>query len=73
MKIEYPSYIFVAGIAFLLGISSTMFVVSHEQTKNTNLVEQQTLITERNRVYLVERGAEDDAGELALSQHQEVN
>jgi len=28
---------------------------------------------ERDRLYIIERGAEDDAADLALSEHQEVN
>lgn len=30
-------------------------------------------IQERNRIYIIERGAEDDASDKALSEHQEVN
>ena len=28
---------------------------------------------ERDRIYIIERGAEDDAGELGLIDHQEIN
>lgn len=28
---------------------------------------------ERDRIYVIDRGAEDDAAEMALSEHQEVN
>ena len=35
--------------------------------------EVQVAIEERNRIHVIERGAEDDAEELGLSEHQEVN
>ena len=34
--------------------------------------EMQVVIEERNRIHVLARGAEDDAEELGLSEHQEV-
>lgn len=66
MKIEL-----IIGTVFgVLVVSLYVLFCSYENKQNHC---QDRAITERNRVYLVERGAEDDAGELALSEHQEVN
>jgi hypothetical protein len=37
------------------------------------MMQEETSRTERSRVYMVERGAEDDVADLALSEHQELN
>ena len=58
-----------AVAAILLAISNFIYVVGDLRKETV----RQSMISERNRVYLVERGAEDDAAELALSEHQEVN
>jgi hypothetical protein len=55
-------------LAFVAGLSLGSYLQTKETTSTTS-----TVITERDRVYLVERGAEDDATDLALSEHQEVN
>lgn len=44
------------------------FKPSHEQRDPISEAMQ-----ERNRIYIIERGAEDDASDKALSEHQEVN
>ena len=59
-----------SGLAFIAGISLGIYI----QAKDTPApLAQEAAISERNRIYLVERGAEDDASDLALSEHQEVN
>jgi hypothetical protein len=48
-----------------------VFIQSHESHERRDPVLE--AIQERNRIYIIERGAEDDAADKALSEHQEVN
>ena len=59
-----------SGLAFIAGISLGTYIQAKDVP--TPSLQQQS-ISERNRIYMVERGAEDDAADLALSEHQEVN
>ena len=63
----------------LLGWTITCFIIlpimiigfTPSPERRVDLVSE--AIQERNRIYIIERGAEDDASDKALSEHQEVN
>lgn len=63
-------HIFACILSFIAGTGFCAFL----QAKTPQAPSaQQVAIIERNKIYLIERGAEDDAADLALSEHQEVN
>ena len=69
METEYK---FLSAYLVCFTILLGMFFVN-PSTPNHQVDPMLETLTERNRIYVIERGAEDDAAELALSEHQEVN
>jgi hypothetical protein len=83
MKQEYKSEVLftVAASGIICFLTWLSYFHSCHKTEIQTLIERAershaemtVAIEERNRVHVIERGAEDDAEELALSEHQEVN
>lgn len=58
------------AVCFMLPIA-IISLAPESVTRNDNNIRDARM--ERDRIYIIERGAEDDASDKALSEHQEVN
>lgn len=78
LKVEITALVIGSLVCLLVFLSfwvGTRQSEVHIMTERAEHLRQANIlaIEERNRIHVVERGAEDDAEELGLSQHQEVN
>ena len=67
-QIFFALTLFNAFISIFCLVTIKNFSINVEEYRHIHRANQ-----ERDRVYIIERGAEDDAGELGLVDHQEIN
>ena len=73
MDKEY-AFIYLVMVVSLTGVAALEIQEKNKHNRATAaLIESDYSHRERDRIYVIDRGAEDDAAELALSEHQEVN
>jgi len=74
MDKEY-AFIYLVMVVSLTGVAALEVQNTNKHNRATAALRESADYSrgERDRIYVIDRGAEDDAAELALSEHQEVN